>query len=293
MNENPENDAFPELRKPPASIRLVGDMGPLFSAKAKARLAFKPIIKNRHVKVQTDRGPYEFDYATLDSVRDSCDSALAENGLDVSHVWCDGPAGWNELHSFLTHSSGAFIESVLSFQTVGTFSTKAGGTFERPLKYQEVGSLLTYWERYSYVAMIGVASEADDDGNAADGNQVTESRDRSKAPTPQAKPAPKAVPKVEPEARTQPKSDRPPPPVPSEAFDDSDEPCPEAISKEIGMIFRRLKMQPTETVVMCREVTGKAPKELTLADGEKLLAHVRKLEAAEKEAQAALPGNVG
>ena len=40
------------------------------------------------------------------------------------------------------------------------------------MKVQEVGSLLTYWERYCYVALAGVASEHDDDGNAADGNTV-------------------------------------------------------------------------------------------------------------------------
>lgn len=277
------SDETNETIPAPAAFRMVGNMAPLFAAVAEATAKFEPIQKDRHVKIQTrDRGTYEFDYATLEEVLRCTTPALAASGLKLWHFLCDGVGeGDREIHHILSHASGAFLETVQ--------------TLPRTDRWQEFGSAITYARRYQVQCILGVSAEFDDDGNEADGNKVEAVRDRSKAPTPKAqpKPAPKPEPKAEPEVRTQPKSDRPPPPVPSEAFDDSDEPCPEHISKEIGMIFRRLKMQPTETVVMCREVTGKAPKELTLGDGEKLLAHVRKLEEAEKEAQAALPGNVG
>jgi hypothetical protein len=37
---------------------------------------------------------------------------------------------------------------------------------------QEVGSLITYFRRYALVALLGIATEEDDDGNAASGGKV-------------------------------------------------------------------------------------------------------------------------
>lgn len=276
MNENPENDAFAELppievvSSTPVPVGCSPTIAKIAEALAKAQGEILPAPKdslNPHFKSR---------YADLASVREASRKPLSDNGLAVIQR-PHAQSGLVVVETLLLHSSGEWFSNTLAM----------------PLRDDHahgVGSAITYARRYSYCALLGVVADEDDDGNSA---RHMPPPDRSKAPTPQAKPAPKAAPKAEPEVRTQPKSDRPPPPVPSDAFDDSDEPCPEVISKEIGMIFRRLKMQPTETVVMCREVTGKAPKELTMADGEKLLGHVRRLEAAEKEAQAALPGNVG
>lgn len=144
------------------TITMSENLAELFAAKAKARLEFKPIVKNRNVKVKmTSGGSYDFDYATLDSVRDSCDEALAKHGLDIFHLPGTTAEGGRVLYTFLSHSSGAYIRAAVVMPG-----------HRDNMKVQEVGSLLTYWERYCYVALAGVASEHDDDGNAADGNTV-------------------------------------------------------------------------------------------------------------------------
>jgi hypothetical protein len=259
-------------------LRIIGDAAPLFEALSKAQLEFLPIVKNRTVKVRPrkrDDGyqppEYSFDYATLDEVQDKTRPALNKHGLSILQPFFD-VAGDRWLRTILAHSSGSRVEIDVRLPQARDI--------------QETGKAITYVKRYQWAAALGVNSEEDDDGNAHDGNQVTESRDRSKAPTPKA--APKPVPAKEPELRTAPISDRPPPPD-----SDADQPCPKSISQEIGEVFRRLGMHRTETVVMCKEVTGKAPAEMTLRDGEMLLAHVKKLEAAERQAKAEMPGNAG
>jgi hypothetical protein len=176
----------------PLIYRFVGELAPLFAAKAKARLAFEPIEKNRTVTVYPKERdgrkppPYTFDYATLDSVRASCDRALAENGLDVFHFPVDGLDG-TELHTMLTHSSGAYIETVLLLRNVEG--------------WQAFGSAATYAQRYSYVAIVGVAAEHDDDGNAADGNAVADMRPKTIQHPPQ---SPQAAPKAQPQPKPAP-----------------------------------------------------------------------------------------
>lgn len=259
-----------------SALTMTGPLHELFAAKAKARRAFKAIVKNRHVKVQTDRGPYEFDYATLDSVRASVDDALSDNGLDLFHVWCDGPEGQQELHAILSHASGAMIKSVLTFSKTQEFQSR-GETIRRPMKHQEVGSLLTYWERYSTVALLGVASEAEDDGNAADGNSVLESRDRypSRAPTPKAKEPPKEDPK--------------PKAVKSAGAPANEVAAPdrqrELLKEEIRKLMAEMKMPSTELAVMCREQFGKDPKDCTDAEVADLIERLREIRASEGAAE--------
>jgi len=57
------------------------------------------------------------------------------------------------LHTRISHKSGQWIEAEYPV-----------GGFGRP---QEMGSALTYARRYSLFAMVGIAGEDDDDGNAA------------------------------------------------------------------------------------------------------------------------------
>jgi hypothetical protein len=64
-----------------------------------------------------------------------------------------------EIVTFLAHSSGEWIKSVLDMPVVKSDP-------------QGVGSAITYGRRYAYSGMVSVASEADDDGNAATGNRA-------------------------------------------------------------------------------------------------------------------------
>lgn len=92
-------------------------------------------------------------YASLASVMRAI-KPLAEAGITVTQVpfASDGRVG---VITMLIHGkSGQWVR--------GTISEKAS----RPGP-QEMGSLLTYLRRYSLASMVGVASDEDDDGNAA------------------------------------------------------------------------------------------------------------------------------
>jgi hypothetical protein len=133
----------------------------LAAALAKAQGEFAPIIKNRTVEVQPKKrddgswpAKYTFNYATLDSVLDATRSALAANGLCHTSMLSEG-----KLYVNLYHSSGEWLSS-----SVPAPMANQG--------WQSFGSAVTYLRRYLLTPLLGVASEEDDDGNAAEGNHV-------------------------------------------------------------------------------------------------------------------------
>jgi len=127
----------------------------LCAALAAAQGSFDTIGRDRAVKTPQ----YTFHYAPLDVILNAVRPALAQNGLAVSQM----VAGeW--LRTALLHSSGQWIASEMALGA-------------RPAKMQELGSMLTYMRRYALVAMLGVASEEDDDGNTHEGNDW-QARDR-------------------------------------------------------------------------------------------------------------------
>jgi hypothetical protein len=126
------------------------------AALAEAQGAFKPILKNRTVEVATKSGgTYTFTYATLDSVIDSTREALAANGICHTAMIHDGI-----LTVKLIHRSGEWFGSSVQVPPSGS-------------GWQAFGSAITYARRYLLTPLLGVASEEDDDGNAAEGNQVS------------------------------------------------------------------------------------------------------------------------
>lgn len=93
-------------------------------------------------------------YADLASVWAACREQLSKNEIAVIQAPCvvDGVFGIN---TRLIHSSG---EEAGSFMPVSASITA---------KAQEMGSAITYARRYALSAMVGVAPDDDDDGNAA------------------------------------------------------------------------------------------------------------------------------
>lgn len=138
-------------------------LGELADALAKAQGTMKPPVKNREVTVtMKSGGKYKFRYATLDSVFDSCQKALAENGLAI--VQCpEVDANKVTIVTKLMHKSGQWIETGLLIVSEG-------------VNPQAIGSAISYGRRYAIASMLGLASEEDDDGNAAEGNDA-EGRD--------------------------------------------------------------------------------------------------------------------
>lgn len=226
---------------PPLSCRMVGNMALLFAALAKASGEFAPIEKDRHVRIQSSKGAYDFDYATLESVLSATGPALAANGLKLFHFLCDAADGAREIHHMLTHESGAFLEAVQVIRM-----PDGGG-------WQQFGSAITYARRYQVQCMLGVSAEHDDDGNAADGNTVLDSRSREKRREPPApKPAPQAPPKAQEPA--------------GEAKPDPAAEIPEELSAAIAEAFKARGYRGLQVQQICKERYGKGAKELNLAE---------------------------
>lgn len=131
--------------------------GKLADALAKAQAMFRPIKKDKTAKVRMKSGgEYSYNYADLSSVIDATIEGRTVNGLSVTQL----PMFQGEhfiLRTELMHVSG---ETKSCDWPLPAPHTPA----------QEMGSALTYARRYSMSAILGVASEDDDDGAA--GNEA-------------------------------------------------------------------------------------------------------------------------
>ena len=133
-------------------------MSELAKALAKAQSEFPSIERSKDVVVKTTKGgSYTFSYAPLDAIAHAVAAPLRANDLTYSQLLSniDGKAA---LRTILMHSSGETLEDVCPLPMNGAVSA------------QEFGSLVTYMRRYALVALLGIATEEDDDGNHASGN---------------------------------------------------------------------------------------------------------------------------
>lgn len=129
-----------------------------------------PVPRTRRVEVETKNGgKYTFDYAPHELIVAAVRKPLEECGLAVSQMLSVAPDGRPALRTTLLHSSGERLDDL----------------FPLPLKdgmsAQEIGSAITYIRRYALSAILGLATEDDDDGNRASGNRVTNRQDKDDA----------------------------------------------------------------------------------------------------------------
>jgi len=106
-------------------------------------------------------------YADLNSIWNAYREALSANSLAVVQTMGIDESG-QYIKTILGHSSGQWMASVLP---ISIQSNKEG----RVNELQLLGSAITYLRRYALAALVGVAPDEDDDGNAAAGykaNQV-------------------------------------------------------------------------------------------------------------------------
>jgi len=105
-------------------------------------------------------GSYSFDYTDLNGIFEAARKVFRENGISViqnsyTESTEHGPLACVE--TMFLHSSGEWVKSL-------------------PLKFpaatgmQDFGGQITYMKRYSLSAMLGIATEKDDDANGASGN---------------------------------------------------------------------------------------------------------------------------
>ncbi len=126
-------------------------------AKARGEFPSIPKTKTAHVKLKDNKGEYSFKFADLSDVMDAVKDALSKYELAVTHTTGPGRESLI-LETSIRHSSGEMIRSLMPMPFMEG----------RP---QDWGSMLTYLRRYLVSAMLGIASDEDDDGNAAQGNQ--------------------------------------------------------------------------------------------------------------------------
>ncbi len=126
------------------------------AALAKAQVAFKPIKKTEKVDFTTKAGGRKkYNYAPLDEVIEATKAALSANSLAITQLtYVQGDS--IVLETLLLHSSGEWLSSELY----------VGKKDQAP---QDEGSALTYKRRYGMSAILGVASEEDDDAEGAMG----------------------------------------------------------------------------------------------------------------------------
>jgi hypothetical protein len=150
------------------------ETGEIAKALSLAQKKFDAVGKDKTAKIVGPKGNYSYSYADLASILAAVRPALSENGLAIVQVitWGDGHS-W--LVTRLLHSSGQSIESTYPLRE-----------YDRP---QEMGSALTYARRYSLTALLGIAAEEDDDGQAAGDGVPREETPRTQPPARFAKPA--------------------------------------------------------------------------------------------------------
>ena len=146
----------------------------LVQALAKAQGEIGDIPRNRTVTVRPKSGgqEYQFKYATLSAIIDAIRKPLSEAGLAYTQIIShDADTGFYVLTTTLWFGN-QFLSSKTPIIVEGSTN-------------QQFGSALTYMKRYALAAILGIAADEDDDGNAADGNEIKAVKDKApKAPAP-------------------------------------------------------------------------------------------------------------
>jgi hypothetical protein len=120
----------------------------LATALSKCQGEITPAIKD-------SKNPFfKSSYADLNSVWSVCREPLSKHGLAVIQTMDKDESGALVLVTTLAHSSGQWIRSRSPIPLLK----------QDP---QSMGSSLTYMRRYSLSAIVGVSTDADDDGEAA------------------------------------------------------------------------------------------------------------------------------
>jgi len=127
-------------------MEMSNSISELAKALCKAQAAMKPVIAD-------NENPYfKSKYADLAAVWENCRKPLTDNGLSVVQTLEheDNLDNRIVIKTVLLHESGEWISSRLALTPVKNDP-------------QAIGSAITYGRRYSLAAMVGVASENEDD----------------------------------------------------------------------------------------------------------------------------------
>ncbi|QTY16913.1 ERF family protein [Virgibacillus pantothenticus] len=127
---------------------------------------------NTTVKVNTKSGgSYTFEYTDLGGIFDEAKRVFKENEISIMQNASTREINGNlmiSVETMLLHSSGQWIKSDPLQMPCST-------------NMQDMGGQITYMKRYSLSALIGIATEKDDDANGAVGNEYKMTNKGNKA----------------------------------------------------------------------------------------------------------------
>jgi hypothetical protein len=124
---------------------------------SEARAEIPPIIKDATVDFTSNKGRTYYKHETLSGIAKVIDPILSRYGLSYRFRTDQGQGGV-KVTCIITHSSGHFEETSLS-GAPDSSGNKNG--------FQAVGSAVTYLQRYTLKAALGLSAEVDDDAQGA------------------------------------------------------------------------------------------------------------------------------
>lgn len=127
------------------------------AALSEARAKIPPIIKDATVDFTSQKGRTHYKHETLAGIAKQIDPILSAHGLSY-RFRTDQTNGSVRVTCIIEHAQGHSEETSLS-GSPDTSGNKNG--------FQAVGSAVTYLQRYTLKAALGLSAEIDDDGNAA------------------------------------------------------------------------------------------------------------------------------
>lgn len=134
-----------------------------------ARSEIPPIMKDATVDFTSKKGRTHYKHETLAGIAKVIDPILSRYGLSYRFRTEQGQGGV-KVTCIIAHSEGHSEETSLSGAPDGSGSKNS---------FQAVGSAVTYLQRYTLKAALGLSAEVDDDGQAAaprDGGQRQQQR---------------------------------------------------------------------------------------------------------------------
>lgn len=136
---------FPGEPNPTPSLRLVGDVGKLFEAIAKARKLFGEVTKGREGQI----GNQKFKYSTLSDLTGASIVALSDAGIATMQFLSASPAPGVDRLTTIVAGHGARIESFLDFKADPSV--------------QAYGKQTTFLRRYAYNSLFVLDGVPDQD----------------------------------------------------------------------------------------------------------------------------------
>lgn len=141
----------------PIKFTFSAEIDKLAPALVKFQKAMKPVLKGARAKVEKEgRLLYTYDYADFADVQEAASEPLADAELAVVQPPVGSSVEGITIVTIVIHSSGQWMRGDLTAKPLDQ-------------KPQTIGSLITYNRRYSYSGCLGIVTEKDDDGAAAQG----------------------------------------------------------------------------------------------------------------------------